>query len=373
MKDVDAWMPIYWGDYLKDTLNLGPTEHGVYFLLMGHYWSSGRPLPDDDYQLKNIAKISPHKWKKIRPIIGKFFTQKNGEWHHARIDEELRKAAENQARRTDQARKAAHARWGGDDAASMPGAMPDACPPPSPIEVSKNPPVSPPTEKPKGATALADDWKPDGRNYEIGQGEGYTTAETDWLADNFRDYWHGNGKRRKDWPRTFSNFLRSDIAHRNVDQRRKSDGSQQGAKGFASIAVEMVAEVRRRHDGSPPDCVVDEGGQDGNAGGFVEIDGTCEPGETGGGAGGFGGDDGAEAGQGNGHQGADLVVHGEALGSPGGYSSACAPRTPEAQQMVPHLGGIVGADRTSAEGPEIDDGGVDLIAERPEFLKRGAA
>lgn len=127
---TDIWMPMYWGDYLRDTSHLGTLEHGAYLLLIAHYWVTGEPLPDDDRQLRNIAKISPHHWKKFRLVLQKFFCVKNGHWHHKRIDTELRKAAENKEKRRKKAAAAANARWKNEDARGMLG----ACPSPSPSE-----------------------------------------------------------------------------------------------------------------------------------------------------------------------------------------------------------------------------------------------
>lgn len=87
----NAWMPMYWGDYLRDTGHLGTIEHGAYLLLIGHYWVTGKPLPDDDYQLRHIAKVSGHNWKKIRNIIENLFEIKDGYWFHARIEGELKR------------------------------------------------------------------------------------------------------------------------------------------------------------------------------------------------------------------------------------------------------------------------------------------
>jgi uncharacterized protein YdaU (DUF1376 family) len=44
----DTWIPMYWGDYLRDTMRLSATEHGAYMLLIAHYWTKGVPLGNDD-------------------------------------------------------------------------------------------------------------------------------------------------------------------------------------------------------------------------------------------------------------------------------------------------------------------------------------
>ena len=128
--ETDLWMPLFWGDYLKDTMRLSTIEHGAYFLLMGEYWITGEPLPDDDVTLRNITKTSSYNWKKIRPVLKKFFVVEGGVWKHKRIDEELSKAAENKEKRQEKARKAAAARWENGDARSMLEECPS--PPPSP-------------------------------------------------------------------------------------------------------------------------------------------------------------------------------------------------------------------------------------------------
>lgn len=110
----DTWMPMFWGDYLRDTGHLSTTEHGAYLLFIGHYWSSGGPLPDDDAQLARIAKIgSVAKWRKMRPTIAALFKVGDGVWRHKRIDEELAAAAARSKHAKVKAEKAAKARWQG--------------------------------------------------------------------------------------------------------------------------------------------------------------------------------------------------------------------------------------------------------------------
>jgi len=89
----DTWMPMYWGDYAKDTGHLGAAQHGAYLLLIKHYWVTGQPLPDDDAQLWRIACAdSVGHWRKLKPIVMAFFRLEDGAWHHGRIDAELDKA-----------------------------------------------------------------------------------------------------------------------------------------------------------------------------------------------------------------------------------------------------------------------------------------
>jgi len=81
-------MPIHIGDYKRDTGHLRAAGHGAYLLLLFHHWSTGS-LPDDDDQLSAIACMTRPEWKRIRPIIEKFFQP---EWKHGRVVDDLEAA-----------------------------------------------------------------------------------------------------------------------------------------------------------------------------------------------------------------------------------------------------------------------------------------
>jgi len=83
-----AWMPLYVGDYLRDTRDLSTLQHGAYLLLIMHYWQHDS-LPADDRQLALIAGLAPAIWRRIgAPIKAKF---RDG-WKHKRIEAEMAKA-----------------------------------------------------------------------------------------------------------------------------------------------------------------------------------------------------------------------------------------------------------------------------------------
>jgi len=55
MAKYNQWMKFSIGDYLADTAHLTAQQHGIYLLLIMHYWRN-ESLPDNDTQLFVIAK-----------------------------------------------------------------------------------------------------------------------------------------------------------------------------------------------------------------------------------------------------------------------------------------------------------------------------
>lgn len=88
----DTWMPMFWGDYLRDTGHLSTAEHGAYILLIGHYWTTGKPIPDSDAVMARITRQGMSNWRKMRDTIAAFFVIQDGVWCHGRIDAELDRA-----------------------------------------------------------------------------------------------------------------------------------------------------------------------------------------------------------------------------------------------------------------------------------------
>lgn len=103
-----AWMPLYVGDYRRDTAHLSAAQHGAYLLLIMHYWQQGG-LPDDDEQLARVASMTLPEWKKNRPVIRAFF--KEG-WRHGRVDLEVQNAVQQYEKRSKAGIKGNEKRWG---------------------------------------------------------------------------------------------------------------------------------------------------------------------------------------------------------------------------------------------------------------------
>jgi len=97
------FMPVFWGDFLANTMDLSAQEVGAYFLLIAHAWEHDGKIPFDRAQ--RIARIGNHQWPKVWKQLEPFFhtTMDPNFWSHHRVLDELAKAAEISSKRKDAA------------------------------------------------------------------------------------------------------------------------------------------------------------------------------------------------------------------------------------------------------------------------------
>lgn len=256
----DTWMPIYWGDYARDTGHLNNAGHGAYLMLLKHYWCNGRPLNDDDDELWRIACCdSKRAWQKLRPKLEFFFTKSNGQLHHKRVDEELKRANTLVERKARAGRKGADVRWGADGTPNGSAITePPPCHPESDGKQMARAGVSPspspskqetPTDvgakkelenlpeffdrRTKGnghartrGTRIADDWQPDERDREFARSLGLDPERT---AVQFADHWRAKAGKdgvALDWHAKWRTWCRNEAkwAAERLSNRPKPGG-----------------------------------------------------------------------------------------------------------------------------------------------------
>ena len=96
-----AWMPLYIGDFLADTMNLNCQETGGYIRLLMHAWAHNGLIPDDDQVMTRIVRCHPPHWPRLRRALQPFFdlTKTPGSWYSKRVGLELAKSAEISSKR----------------------------------------------------------------------------------------------------------------------------------------------------------------------------------------------------------------------------------------------------------------------------------
>lgn len=122
-------MPLDVADYRADTAHLGALEHGVYLLLIMHYWQTGG-LPVDEEKLRKICSCTRAEFRRVKPTVAAFFLPG---WKHKRIDQELVKAREISGKRSNAAEEKHALAKPPDDANAVQMQMQVHTPLPSPL------------------------------------------------------------------------------------------------------------------------------------------------------------------------------------------------------------------------------------------------
>lgn len=106
-----AYMPLYTGDYQRDTLHLSMLEHGAYLKLLMYCWDQQGPAPHDERKLMGICNArSKEEITAMQCVLAEFFIKMVDGWHNQRLAQELAKAEESVIKAQDRGKKSAEAR-----------------------------------------------------------------------------------------------------------------------------------------------------------------------------------------------------------------------------------------------------------------------
>lgn len=104
------------GSYKKKTAELSLVEHGVYTLLLDHYYATEKPLAAEASRLSRICgAITPEEQRAVQHVADKFFpVATDGLRHNERADEELGIAQATIEKQRSGGIETAEKRWGKD-------------------------------------------------------------------------------------------------------------------------------------------------------------------------------------------------------------------------------------------------------------------
>lgn len=90
------WMPLFWGDFLANTMHLSAQEAGAYLFLIAHAWEHNGTIPAEKVRLARIAHVRQDNWKKVWCALQPFFEIKAegpliSGYTHQRVLDELRR------------------------------------------------------------------------------------------------------------------------------------------------------------------------------------------------------------------------------------------------------------------------------------------
>lgn len=85
-----AYMPLYTGDYLRDTRHLTPLRHGIYMLALMHCWDSKGPIPLDEQEQAGICNCrSADEIDALRYVIDRYFIKMDDGHYNKRMADEV--------------------------------------------------------------------------------------------------------------------------------------------------------------------------------------------------------------------------------------------------------------------------------------------
>ena len=232
-----AYLPLFTGDYLRDTRHLTPLKHGVFLLALMHCWDSKGPMPLDEQECAGICNCrSADEVDAMRYILGRFFTRmEDGHYNH-RMQKEVERSEQISGARSEAGRKGYEARAKHLPSKSQaiakqvhlsPSPSPSLPPSPEnqvPTELPALPAASPAPPAPFGGDSNLKDIPARAlvqlaAGWELPEAWGLDAEALGWQprgilveAEKFRQYYvsgGGAGKRRnlKGWRQSWSNWL----------------------------------------------------------------------------------------------------------------------------------------------------------------------
>jgi uncharacterized phage protein (TIGR02220 family) len=106
-----AYLPLYTGDYLRDTRHLSMSEHGCYLMLLMFCWDQKGPLPLDERKILGVCNArSGDEIEAMRRVISEFFVRMDDGFYNKRMQEEIERAENVSAARSQAGRRGYEAR-----------------------------------------------------------------------------------------------------------------------------------------------------------------------------------------------------------------------------------------------------------------------
>lgn len=88
-----AYLPLYTGDYLRDTRACSMAEHGAYLLLLIHCWDTREPVPLDEREAAGICNArSGDELEAMRRVLRRYFTRMDDGWYNRRMQLEIERS-----------------------------------------------------------------------------------------------------------------------------------------------------------------------------------------------------------------------------------------------------------------------------------------
>lgn len=210
------WFPMYHGDYLRDTVDLSPSEHGIYLLMLMNFFQRG-PLPDDLDRLCRIAANGQPQ--EVRGILERYWILTDAGWINGRMAEERAKSLELQEKRAESGRKGGQASAQARaqpiaKALASPNAQPNAQPIGQPNgqakskQTGKHSTTTSTIKKNLKAkkvlpTKIDPNFQPPQAAIDLAHKSGYDDSDIAFAVREFVAYWTTTEQKRSNWALTY--------------------------------------------------------------------------------------------------------------------------------------------------------------------------
>lgn len=165
-----AYLPLYTGDYIRDTQHLSCSEHGIYLKMLIHCWDQKGPVPLDERRLMGIVNArSTDEIEAMRRVLVEYFIRMEDGWYNHRMQREIERCENISSSRSDAGKKGYQAKA---------KQMPSKC-----LTLAEQVPLSPSPSPSPSLTPNQEDQKPtrfSAREYLLKKGVQEQEAN-DWL------------------------------------------------------------------------------------------------------------------------------------------------------------------------------------------------
>lgn len=101
-----AYLPLFTGDYLRDTQHLSMSEHGAFLKLLMFCWDQKGPAPLDERKLCGIVNArSGDEVEALRRVLSEFFVRMEDGFYNKRMQREVERSEVLSRSRSDAGRK----------------------------------------------------------------------------------------------------------------------------------------------------------------------------------------------------------------------------------------------------------------------------
>lgn len=230
-----AYLPLYTGDYLRDTRHLSMAEHGAYLLMLTYCWDQKGPLPLDRHRIQGICNArSKDEQEAVERVLADFFVVMDDGLYNKRMQAEIERCDNISRERSEAGKKGYEAR-----AKHLPSKRRAIA---KQVHLSPSPslslsPTSAPEESKGGSTKVSPDLSPiveslplrDGRPFPIRQSVvsefevAYPRVDVSATLKEMRAWLIANPDRRKTY-RGCLRFVNTWLANAQREYEERVDG-----------------------------------------------------------------------------------------------------------------------------------------------------